>query len=244
MAFWDMKFDVISWQLMLELMLRIALAGICGAIVGLERTKRLKEAGLRTHCVVALASALIMVISKYGFVDLAIYDAAGNLIKDGFFAGTKGADPSRLASQIVNGIGFLGAGVIFKNGNVVRGITTAAGIWATAAIGMAFGSGMYLVGIFTTLFIMVIQVILHRFPIGNDAFNTSEVKITMHDTPAARELVETRCNGEWALIVGSKTYIEAGSRMIQVIIKASNDFPPEKMTEMMDAHPDIISISR
>ncbi len=244
MTFWELNFNAISWQLMLELMLRVAVAGFCGAVVGLERTKRLKEAGLRTHCVVALASALIMIISKYGFADLAVYDAAGNLINDGFFAGIKGADPSRMASQIVSGVGFLGAGVIFKNGNVVRGITTAAGIWATAAIGMAFGSGMYLIGIFTTVFIMVVQIILHRFPIGNDAFNTSEVKITMKDTEASRELVKSRCNGEWALIVSSKIYVEAGTRMVQVIIKASNDFPPEHMTEMMDKHPDIVSISK
>ncbi len=244
MTFWEFDFNAIPWRLMLELMLRLSIAGVCGAVVGAERAKRLKEAGVRTHCVVAIASALIMVISKYGFADLALYDSAGNLIKDGFFAGTKGADPSRLASQIVSGVGFLGAGVIFKNGNVIRGITTAAGIWATAAIGMALGSGMYLVGIFTTVFIMLVQVILHRFPIGNDAFNTSEVKITMHDTPATRELVKTRCGGDWALIVGSKTYLEGGNRFIQVVIKASDHFPPEKMTKMMDEHPDIISISK
>ena len=123
MIFWEFKFDAISWKLLLELMLRIAVAGICGAVVGFERSKRLKEAGLRTHCVVAAASALIMVISKYGFADLSL-DAASNV----FFAGTKGVDASRMAAQVISGIGFLGAGVIFKNGNVVRGITTAAGI--------------------------------------------------------------------------------------------------------------------
>lgn len=244
MFFWEFKFDAISWQMMLELMLRVVAAGICGAIVGFERTKRLKEAGLRTHCVVAIASCLMMIISKYGFADLALYDAAGNLINDGFFAGTKGADPSRIASQIVSGVGFLGAGVIFKNGNVVRGITTAAGIWATAGIGMAFGSGMYILGVFVTLFIMIVQIILHRFPVGNDALNTSEIKILMKDTPASREMIKKRREDDWALLVGCKTFTEGGNRMVQVIIKASHDLTPEAMMRLMDENPDIVSISK
>ena len=241
MIFWDMGFDVISWQQLLELMLRIVAAGICGAAVGLERSKRLKEAGLRTHCVVALASALIMIVSKYGFADLALYDAAGNQILDGFFAGTKGADPSRIASGIVSGIGFLGAGVIFKNGNVVRGITTAAGIWATSAIGMAFGSGMYLVGIFTTVFIMIVQILMHKFPVGNDAYNTNEIVITMTDTKKSRRIFEKTIKK--SLIVSFKSYNEGDTRMIKVTIKASGPFPPEKVLELMDTYPQIKSIS-
>ncbi len=237
MVFWDLKFDAIPWQLMLELMLRIVVAGICGAVVGFERTKRLKEAGLRTHCVVAIASALMMIISKYGFADLTLF-------ADGAFAGTRGADASRIASQIVTGVGFLGAGVIFKNGNVIRGITTAAGIWATAGIGMAFGSGMYIMGLFATLFIMLVQIILHRFHVGNDAINSNEVKIIMRDTPESRELVKSKRASEWAMVVGCKTYTEAGNRMIQVTIKASSDLTPDDMMNMMDQNPDIVSISK
>lgn len=239
MIFWDFKFDAISWKLMLELLLRIVLAGICGAIVGFERSKRLKEAGLRTHCVVAVASALIMVISKYGFADLSI-----NAANDVFFAGTKGVDASRMAAQVISGIGFLGAGVIFKNGNVVRGITTAAGIWATAAIGMAFGSGMYIVALFTTVFIMIVQIIMHRFPVGNDTYNTNEIVITMIDTPESRGTIMERLKADSALIVGSKAIREKdGTRMLQITVKASGPFPAEKMMELMDEHPEIKSIS-
>ena len=119
-----------------DYILRVVIATFCGAIIGLERTKRSKEAGIRTHCIIACASALIMVISKYGFTDMT--DALGHT-----FAGTRGADPARVAAQVVSGISFLGAGVIFKNGNTVKGLTTAAGIWATAAVGLACGSGMY-----------------------------------------------------------------------------------------------------
>ncbi|MBO4213299.1 MAG: MgtC/SapB family protein, partial [Clostridia bacterium] len=190
MAFWELKFDPISITFMLELILRILASGLCGAIVGYERSKRLKEAGVRTHCVVAMAAALIMVVSKYGFADV---------IGSGFITGVDGA---RLGAQVISGVGFLGAGVIFKNGNVVRGITTAAGIWATAAIGLTLGSGLYIIGITTTVVIMLVQFIMHKFPVGNDAFNTNEIEIIMHDTPETRELLKTQFDSKLTLIVG------------------------------------------
>ena len=155
--------------------LRVAIACVLGGAIGFERTKRLKEAGIRTHCIIASAAALMMILSKYGFADLE--DAAG-----GFFAGVRGADPSRIASQIVSGISFLGVGVIFRNGNSVKGLTTAAGIWATAAVGMAIGSGMYLLGLAETLLVVIIQLIFHRFNIGNDAYSESEIRIIAEDT--------------------------------------------------------------
>ncbi len=226
MSFWELNQDTISWTLLLELMLRIAVAGICGAIIGLERSKRLKEAGLRTHCVVAIASALIMVLSKHGFAELGL------------------GDPARLAAQIVSGIGFLGAGVIFKNGNVVRGITTAAGIWAVAAIGMAFGAGMYIIGIFTTAFMIIVQIVLHKFPVGNDAHNSSEIKIVMIDTPESRQIMQSKLKSEWGLVVGTKVYREDnGRRMLQITVKATGIMSPEKLMEMLDQYPEIISIS-
>ena len=119
----------------LEFFIRIVLAAILGALVGLERSKRQKEAGVRTHCIIACTSALFMILSKYAFVDLV------------GVAGLRGADPARIAAQVVSGISFLGAGVIFKNGNSIRGLTTAAGMWGTAAVGMAIGAGMYWVGL-------------------------------------------------------------------------------------------------
>lgn len=109
----------------LEFFIRIVLAAILGALVGLERSKRQKEAGVRTHCIIACTSALFMILSKYAFVDLVGVN------------GLRGADPARIAAQVVSGISFLGAGVIFKNGNSIRGLTTAAGMWGTAAVGMA-----------------------------------------------------------------------------------------------------------
>ena len=140
---------------MSELMyiLRIIIAGMCGLIIGYERKNRSKEAGIRTHFIVACAASLMMIISKYGFYDL---------IKMAALDGVDvRLDPSRIASCIVSGIGFLGAGMIFVHRHTVRGLTTAAGIWATAGIGMAIGAGLYIVGIVFTFIIYFAQIILH-----------------------------------------------------------------------------------
>ena len=153
----------------LEFFIRIVLAAILGALVGLERSKRQKEAGVRTHCIIACTSALFMILSKYAFVDLV------------GVAGLRGADPARIAAQVVSGISFLGAGVIFKNGNSIRGLTTAAGMWGTAAVGMAIGAGMYWVGLIEAAVLVGIQIVLHRFPVGADALTTQEIVVEMTD---------------------------------------------------------------
>lgn len=143
-----------EFWLQFEVIGRCILASICGALIGFERKNRLKEAGLRTHLIVALGSALMMVVSKYGFFDLLRYaDAMGVEVK---------LDPSRLASNIITGIGFLGAGTIFVRKQVINGLTTAAGLWATAGIGMAIGAGMYIVGIAITLYQLLAQIFLHK----------------------------------------------------------------------------------
>ena len=111
----------------LEFFFRILIAGICGGLIGYERNNRLKEAGIRTHLIVALAAALIMVVSKYGFSDVTTLKGVA-------------LDPSRIAAQIVTGVGFLGAGMIFVRNQTISGLTTAAGVWATAGIGMTIGA--------------------------------------------------------------------------------------------------------
>jgi len=133
---------------------RIIVAGICGCLIGYERKVRSKGAGVRTHCVVACAAALMMIISKYAFYDVAM---------QGMMMGADvRLDPSRVASTIVSGVGFLGAGTIFVHKNKISGLTTAAGIWATSGVGMAIGSGMYLVGIAATIIIVFTQIFLHK----------------------------------------------------------------------------------
>ena len=122
--------------------LRLFVAGAMGVLIGLEREYRAKEAGYRTHFLVALGSALMMIVSQYGFMEVLKTD----LIR---------LDPSRIAAQVVSGIGFIDAGTIILQKQIVRGLTTAAGIWATSGIGLAVGAGMYAVGISATLLVLL-----------------------------------------------------------------------------------------
>ena len=126
-----------------EFIIRILVATVLGAIIGLDREYRTKAAGFRTHVLVAIGSALFMIISVHGFDDMP---------KDQM---TLRMDPARIAAQVVTGIGFIGAGTIIFQKNVVRGLTTAAGLWVTAAIGLACGVGMYVLAIVTTVLVML-----------------------------------------------------------------------------------------
>src|SRR6202167_4783697 len=122
-----------SWLQLAELTLALVLS----SLIGLEREFRAKSAGLRTHTLVGAAAALIMLVSKYGFGDTIVKYAIV-------------LDPSRVAAQIVSGIGFIGGGLIFRQRDVVRGLTTAAIIWLTAGVGMACGAGLPILALFVT----------------------------------------------------------------------------------------------
>ena len=159
-------------------MLRVLLAAFCGGLIGLERSRRQKEAGIRTHVILALGAALMMVISKYGFTDvIAIHDVA--------------LDPSRMAANVITGVSFLGAGVIFVRGGSIKGLTTAAGIWATAGIGLALGAGMYWIGVAATLLVVAIQVSLHRFVPSSELLFSAQVCVVMGDEPDALTRLRT-----------------------------------------------------
>ena len=153
---------------------RLLIAALCGGAIGYERATQRKSAGMRTHMVVAVAAALFMLVSKYGFFDiLNLHNVA--------------LDPSRIAAQIVTGISFIGAGTILVRKEQVSGLTTAAGVWATAAIGMAIGAGMYFIGIICTVLLFLIQILFHddsfinfiilhvRFNANIDANNTPNI---------------------------------------------------------------------
>lgn len=143
-----------DYALIKELVLRMLTAGLCGIIIGLERELRAKEAGVRTHFLVCMGSALIMVVSVYGFATAEQFGL------------TRGADVARIAAQIVSGIGFIGAGTIMVNRHNITGLTTAAGLWAVAGIGMAIGGGLYVIGIATTFFVLagleILQLVFRR----------------------------------------------------------------------------------
>ncbi len=170
-SFVQMNFPSHIW----ELFLRLLAAALCGAAIGLERGIRQKEAGVRTHSIVAIGGALLMIISKYAFGDL----ASGGV----FSLGTTGADPTRVASQAITAIAFLGAGVIFRHGNMVKGLTTAAGVWATAAIGLCLGAGLYTLGVGTAVLVLIINICLHKWLIRLESMATSVITLTMNDVP-------------------------------------------------------------
>lgn len=135
----------------LDFLMRILLACICGLFIGLERRTRMKEAGPRTHFIIALTSSLITVISKYGFIDAALLGGS-EMVR---------VDPARTAVAVVTAISFIGAGVIFTKKNNIVGLTTAAGMWATVGVGMAFGIGFYVEAFAVTFILLLMQYISH-----------------------------------------------------------------------------------
>ena len=160
-----------------ELFARLAFAGFCGAIIGLERSFRRKDAGIKTHIILALGAALFMVVSQYGFTELELSNEYR-------------ADASRIASNIVTGVSFLCAGVIFVRGASVKGLTTATGIWTTAGIGMAAGAGMYGITLFATLLILVIQIVLNKISIKIETHYALEVELKNPDNIPLNEIID------------------------------------------------------
>ena len=167
----------------LDLIWRLGLALVLCAAIGLEREIRLKDAGLRTNTLVGLGAALFMLISKYGFDDVIGPDVV--------------LDPSRVAAQIVSGIGFIGAGVIFVRRDTVRGLTTAAGVWLTAAVGTACGADLPLLAIATTagyfLVVFAFPPLLARLPSSPHA--PSALKVTYEDGRGVLRHVLGACTG-------------------------------------------------
>jgi putative Mg2+ transporter-C (MgtC) family protein len=138
-----------------EVLVRVVLAGVLGGAIGAERELREREAGLRTHMLVAVGAALFTIVSAYAWADFTFSQRGGITF-----------DPTRIAAQIVTGIGFLGAGAIIRQGLSIRGLTTAASLWVVAAIGMASGAGYYSAAVITTVLVLVslwpLRIVAHR----------------------------------------------------------------------------------
>ncbi len=170
---------------------RLVAAGFLGGFIGLEREFRAKEAGVRTHFIVALGSALFMIISEFAFEG-------------------KQHDAARVAAQVVSGIGFIGAGVIIFQRNVVRGVTTAAGLWVAAAIGLACGDGMYPVAIAATVLTVSCLEMMHFV---NLHYSEKVVDLTLipekpYDLPSLPEkLKNQRVNVDSYSISGGKIHL-------------------------------------
>ncbi|MBQ7534761.1 MAG: MgtC/SapB family protein [Stomatobaculum sp.] len=236
MTFYGLLLDSFTAPQWAELLFRIIVATICGSVIGLERSRRFKDAGIRTHSVVACTAALLMIVSKYGFADLSQGDI--------YFDGVRGGDPARIAAQVVSGVSFLGAGIIYRDRNFnTKGLTTAAGIWAVAGIGLAIGSGLYLVGVFTTLFIVVLQLFMHRTAVGNEHVSDVRLDIVLQDGSSYPKMLYQKL-AEWEALV-SETHIrkedETHTRYI-MILKLSQDITDEMLHNLITENEEVVSI--
>ena len=172
----------------------------------------------------------MMIVSKYSFVDLV--DLLG-----GTYDGTKGADPSRIASQVVNGISFLGAGVIFKHGSSIRGLTTAAGVWTTAGIGLAIGAGMYPVAIFATVLVGGLQILMHWHTFGADAYITNRLQFTIERNENFPTALDEFLHKHKAHIIESKvTYDEHnGDATYEMIVRSPRDITMNEVNNFLQS---------
>ena len=221
----------------LDFLGRLLLACLCGAAIGYERTKRFKEAGIRTHIIVCCAAALFMMVSKYGFADLTAANGAN-------FNGTRGADPARVAAQVVSGISFLCAGVIFKNEGVVKGLTTAAGLWFTARLGLAVGSGMIFLGIIATVLISAIQYFMHRYAVGADAYAANRIQFSVKSDTDFHEALLRQLEQWDAQVAESKIARRRdGTTDYDLILRRRTEISYKELEIFMDSHPEILSAS-
>lgn len=214
----------------LEFLLRILGAALCGFIVGYERENHLKTAGIRTHTIVSLASAVMMIISKYGFQDILSQNHIG-------------LDPSRIAASIVTAIGFLGAGVIFTRNISVSGLTTAAGIWATLGIGMAFGAGMYVLGIMTTICMIIIQFLLHRRFRWLKSPTIQQITLIMDDTENIKSILTDSFSIKDLKIMTMKaTRIDETTLKIKLNVAFPADYTYQEVIDLLKENPQIKSV--
>ena len=215
-------------MLNVDFMLRLLVAGILGAIIGLDREYRAKEAGYRTHFLVSLGSALIMIVSQYGFQEI---------IKENSVT----LDPSRVAAQVVSGIGFIGAGTIILQKQIVRGLTTAAGIWTTAGIGLAVGAGMYAIGIATTV-LTLIGLELLSYIFKSVGMKSSMIAFSTNNKDTLKQIAD-RFNSKDYMIVSYEMQTlhpgEMESYQVTMVIKSKRNNDEGHLLSLMQNFPDV-----
>lgn len=216
---------MLAW---IEILIRLLLASFLGALIGMERERKDWNAGTRTHMMVSVGACLFMIVSAFGFQDI---------------LGTENVelDPSRIASQVVSGIGFIGAGaILFLKQGTVRGLTTAAGLWTVAAIGLATGGGMYFAAVVTTIISLLIlwalQPIQHMY---SKRFRQVTLRIvTKLDNKNLQILEEFKNNKNFRV----RSYvIEQKKDYFSFLIRLGNveDSKINELVEQLKNHPDI-----
>ncbi|MDD4321785.1 MAG: MgtC/SapB family protein [Acidaminococcaceae bacterium] len=218
--------NAMDWQMIM----RLCLAALLGGIVGMERGSGDRPAGLRTHVLVCTGSALIMLVSIYAF-DPQTYTR----------------DPGRIAAQVVSGIGFLGAGTILHEGLTVRGLTTAASLWMVAAIGLAIGSGMILVGIISTVIMLITLVTFHgwekRLPgAGNNA--RRYIRVVAKNNPDTMMTILGYLGNHNVKVrtLNVKNNNVQGTIIIELYLKISKDFNINEIIAGINTLDDVISL--
>lgn len=215
-----------------EMMLRLVIACICGGVIGFERSLRFKEAGIRTHVIACSAAALFMLISKYGFSDL----IAGEM-------GSRGSDSARVAAGVVSGISFLCAGAIIRVGGSVHGLTTAVGLWLTAAVGLSIGAGMYGLGVFATLLILGFQYFLHHITFGQDSFLYTNVKIVVgpdFDFEHLKKLVTDTTGGVIEDVAAEHC---SDQSVFEFVLRTRKEVGADEWKKIMEQDPSITQVS-
>lgn len=207
---------------------RVLLAMLCGSAIGYERTKRQKGAGIRTHVIISLGAVVMMLVSKYGF-----YDQVGL----GF-----NVDPSRIANNIMTGMGFIGAGVIFVKNTSIKGLTTAAGLWATTGVAMAIGTGMYEVGVMVTAIMLLSQVLLHVWFRRVDTAGSSDLTVTLRYSVGAYERLKEQLAGIDVVIDNCKFKRESDGSTLRIVVKIADGLTTDEILSMSEQNEDIISI--
>lgn len=210
----------------IEMLVRLLGAAFLGSLIGLERERLLWAAGIRTHMLVCVGSCLIMIVSQYGFAHILTQEHVV-------------LDPSRVAAQVVSGIGFLGAGAILARGEIVRGLTTAASIWTVAAIGLAVGGGLYLAAGASTIIILIILAGIKPLEEAYRARNQScQLKIEVENgslsPEALREALGLRPAQVKRYLVNSRN-AEGIDEVVALVTKiSSHDMAtfPEKLKEL------------
>jgi len=210
----------------LAILLKLVLAALAGGLVGLEREKRGRPAGLRTNLLVSVGACTVMIISETFFLKYGAYDAK-SLLR---------LDPSRTAAQIVTGIGFLGAGVILKEGANVRGLTTAATLWVVAGLGMAFGMGFFSLGAISTITVIMGLLLLKRLDltIKKDRYLYLAITARRRDSlyDDLRQLIDER--GLKISDVSSQVDLEKNEIFFKVVIRQRQDDAGRELTREIE----------
>lgn len=208
-----------------EYALRLMAACLCGALVGFERKRRHKDAGIRTHVLVSLGSCLMTIVSKYGFLD------------------GVSADASRVAANVITGIGFLGAGVIFLRGRSITGLTTAAGIWTMSGIGLAIGAGMYLLGVTATLLVVVLQSVMHRVLPIYESMAQWQVTVCLRDGDSPEALRQALRQVPHMEVQGFHVTRHSGGEVqVRLICQSPNGLDVESAMRLLERCPEVTEV--